>query len=102
MYRASTARIKSVSDDIMNIKIKLPINYKNRNYRGSIIGGSMFSAIDSIPMVQILNLFGKDYIVWDKAAEIKFKCPARENLYADFSCTPSEILNTKDRVVKEQ
>jgi acyl-coenzyme A thioesterase PaaI-like protein len=102
MYRRSTARITSVSDDIMNIKIKLPINYKNKNYVGSIFGGSMFSAVDPIPMVQILNLLGEDYIVWDKAAEIKFKRPARVDLYADFSCTSSEILNIKDRVVKEQ
>ncbi|WP_235904713.1 DUF4442 domain-containing protein [Patiriisocius marinus] len=102
MYRRSTARITEVTDDLMHIKIRLPINYKNRNYVGSIFGGSMFSAVDPIPMIQVLNILGNDYVVWDKAAEIKFKRPGRENLYANFNCTPSEILNIKNRVENEQ
>ena len=102
MYRRSTARITEVTDDLMHIKIKLPISYKNRNYVNSIFGGSMFSAVDPIPMIQILNILGDDYVVWDKAAEIKFKRPGRENLYANFNCTPSEILNIKKRIENEQ
>ncbi len=102
MYRRSTARITSVSEDLMFIKVRLPISYKNSNYVGSIFGGSMFSAVDPIPMIQILNLLGDDFVVWDKAAAIKFKRPARENLYANFTCSPSEILNIKDRLVKEK
>ena len=52
MYRRSTARITSVSEDLLDIKIRLPLNYKNRNFMGTIFGGSMFSAVDPIPMIQ--------------------------------------------------
>ncbi len=55
MYRRSTARITAVSDDLFTISIKLPISYKNRNYMSSIFGGSMFAAVDPIPMVQLMN-----------------------------------------------
>jgi hypothetical protein len=100
MYRRSTARIQSVSADLLTITIKLPISYKNRNYVGSIFGGSMFAAVDPIPMVQLMNLIGDDYVVWDKSAEIYFKRPAREDLYAEFNFTPEEVEKIKFQVAE--
>ncbi|MGB0985534.1 MAG: PaaI family thioesterase, partial [Saprospiraceae bacterium] len=101
MYKRSTAKITEVSKDLMNIKVKLPISYKNKNYVNSIFGGSMFSAVDPIPMIQLMNILGNDYVVWDKSAEISFRRPAKENLYADFSYTSEEIESIKKRVQKE-
>ena len=91
MYRRSTARIVEVSKDLKYIQIKLPISYKNRNYVNSIFGGSMFAAVDPIPMVQLMNLLGDGFVVWDKAAQIKFKRPAREDLYARFEYSNDEL-----------
>ncbi|MEO1074570.1 MAG: DUF4442 domain-containing protein [Bacteroidota bacterium] len=91
MYRRTTARITAVSDDLMRVAIRLPISYKNRNYVGSIFGGSLFASVDPIPMVQLINILDSAYIVWDKAAAVRFKAPAREDLYAVFEYTPSEI-----------
>ncbi|MEM1339727.1 MAG: DUF4442 domain-containing protein [Bacteroidota bacterium] len=101
MYKRSTAKITEVSDDLLEIKVKLPISYKNRNYLNSIFGGSMFSAVDPIPMVQLINLIGDDYVVWDKSAEISFKRPAKENLYADFYYTKEELRDIQQQVLKE-
>lgn len=101
MYRRSTAKIIHVSTDLKWIRVKLPISYKNRNYVNSIFGGSMFSAVDPIPMVQLINLIGPRYVVWDKAANIHFRRPAKENLYADFNYTDAEIASIIDRVEKE-
>ena len=72
MYRRSTAKITDVSEDLLNVKVKVPISYKNKNYVNSIFGGSMFSAVDPIPMVQLINLLEDKYVVWDKSAEIFF------------------------------
>ncbi len=101
MYRRSTARITNVSKDLLEVKIKLPISYKNKNYVNSIFGGSMFSAVDPIPMVQLIHLIGEEFIVWDKAAEISFKRPAKENLYADFTYSMDELDDIKNRVTQE-
>ncbi|MCX2745353.1 DUF4442 domain-containing protein [Mangrovivirga sp. M17] len=98
MYRRSTGRIKYVSDDLLDITIKIPISYKNKNYVNSIFGGSMFSAVDPIPMVQLMNLLGDNYIVWDKSAKVRFKKPAKENLYADFQFTKNELDNIKSLI----
>ena len=110
MYRCSTAYVTDVSDDLLTIKIKLPISYKNRNYVNSIFGGSMFSAVDPIPMVQLINILEDndpttstttDYVVWDKSAIINFKKPAKEDLYATFTFSNDEINTIKSRVQNE-
>lgn len=101
MYRRSTARIIRVSKDLLSVQIKLPISYKNKNYVNSIFGGSLFSAVDPIPMVQLINLIGNEYVVWDKSAKIYFRKPAKENLFAEFVFTNVEIDEIKNRVKTE-
>lgn len=102
MYRRSTARVTHVSEDLLNVKVKLAISYKNRNFVNTIFGGSMFSAVDPFPMVQLINLLGDEYVVWDKSAKISFKRPAREDLYADFLYTPEELDEIKRKVEQEK
>jgi len=98
MYKRSTAKIIEVSPDLMFVKVKLPISWKNRNYVNSIFGGSLFSAVDPIPMVQLINIIGDDYVVWDKSAEIKFKRPAKENVYAEFKFDKEELASIKSDI----
>jgi acyl-coenzyme A thioesterase PaaI-like protein len=102
MYRRSTGRILSVSEDLLHVRIRLPISYKNRNYVNSIFGGSLFSAVDPIPMVQLINLLDNTYVVWDKSAEVYFKKPAREHLFADFTYAPTELEEIKNQVSQNQ
>ena len=101
MYKRSTAKIIEVSNDLLNVRIKLPLSYKNKNYVNSIFGGSMFSAVDPIPMTQLIILIGTNYVVWDKSAEVIFKKPAKENLYADFNYSEKELAEIKEQVSKE-
>ncbi len=102
MYRRTVGKVTYVSEDLFIINIELPINYKNRNYVGSIFGGSLFSAVDPMPMVQLLNILGDDYVVWDKSAEIKFKRPGMEKLYAEFIYHQEEIDRIKNQVAQQQ
>lgn len=102
MYRRSTARITSVSEDLHTIKIKIPLSYKNRNYVGSIFGGSLFAAVDPIPMIQLMYILKEEFIVWDKSAQILFKRPARENMYATFEFTKEEIASIRQKVQENQ
>ncbi len=102
MYRRSTGRVIKVSNDLLKVQVKLPISYKNRNYVSTIFGGSMFSAVDPFPMVQLINLLNNNYVVWDKSAEIYFKRPAKENLYAEFTYTEQELEDIKEKVNQEK
>jgi len=102
MYKRSTAKIIEVSEDLLHVRIKLPLSYKNKNYVNSIFGGSLFSAVDPIPMIQLLSIMGNDYVVWDKSAEIFFKKPAKENLYADFNFSEDELAEIKAQVAEKK
>jgi len=84
-----------ISDDFHEVKVKLPLNWRTRNYVGTIYGGSIYASIDPIYMLMLMHIIGDDYVVWDKAAKIRFKKPGRETLYADFSLTPEEIAEIK-------
>jgi hypothetical protein len=101
MYRRTSAKVIYISEDFLKIQIKLPFSYKNANYVNTIFGGSMFSAVDPFPMTQLMNLIGDEYVVWDKAAEIFFRRPAKEDLYADFIYTIKELDEIKQKA-KEQ
>ena len=97
MYRRTSAKVVYISQDFLKIQIKLPFSYKNANYVNTIFGGSMFSAVDPFPMTQLMNLIGDDYVVWDKSAEIFFRRPAKEDLFADFIYTNEEIDEIKKK-----
>ncbi|PQJ19652.1 DUF4442 domain-containing protein [Tenacibaculum sp. SG-28] len=101
MYRRTTGRISELSADLFFARVKIPISYKNRNYVNSIFGGSLFTATDPIYMIQLMQILGKDYVVWDKAASINYRRPAKKDVYADFSFTKEEIEYIKNRVALE-
>ena len=101
MYRRSVGRVKFVSKDLRSVRVEIPINYKNRNYAGSIFGGSLFAATDPIYMIQLIQILGNDYVVWDKSAFIDYKKPARSRAYALFEFSTSEIEHIKEVTAKE-
>ena len=102
MYRRSCSRVVDVTKDLKAIRIRLKYSYKNKNYVGSIFGGSLFSAVDPFPMVQLINIIDRDYVIWDKAAQIRFRRPAFEDLYADFTYTDVELKEIRKRVQQEK
>jgi hypothetical protein len=101
MYKRSCGKIIFASEDLHVVNIKIPLSYKNKNYVGSIFGGSLFSATDPIYMIQLMQILGKDFVVWDKKTNIKFKRPAYEHAFATFEFTTSEINEIRQKVEAE-
>ncbi|MBC5833769.1 DUF4442 domain-containing protein [Flavobacterium sp. F372] len=101
MYKRSCGKIIFASEDLHVVKIKIPLSYKNKNYVGSIFGGSLFAATDPIYMIQLMQILGKDFVVWDKKTNIKFKRPAYEHAFATFEFTTSEINEIRQKVEAE-
>ena len=91
VYRRTGARITYISGDWREVHIKLPLNWKTKNYVGTIFGGSMYAAVDPLYMVMFIKLLGPEYIVWDKAASIRFKQPGRSTLQAKFKIQKAEL-----------
>ena len=77
-------RVLEISDDWRRARVVLRRRWYNRNYVGTHFGGSLFAMTDPFWMILTLRCLGSDYIVWDKAAEIEFVAPGREDVYAEF------------------
>ena len=94
-YRGTGARITYIASDWREVRIKLPLTWRTRNIVGTIFGGSMYSAIDPLYMVMLIKILGPEYVVWDKAAAIRFKRPGKSTLYARFLLTEEEVAAIK-------
>ncbi len=97
-YRATGARITYIASDWCEVRIRLPLSRRTRNYVGTIFGGSMYAALDPIYMIMLIHTLGPAYEVWDKSASIRFIRPGRETLYATFRLTPGEIVALRGEV----
>jgi acyl-coenzyme A thioesterase PaaI-like protein len=101
-YRGTGARVLYIAEDFSEIRVKVPLSWRTRNYVGTIYGGSMYAGIDPIYMLMLIKILGRDYIVWDKAATIRFKRPGKDALYADFLITQAEIDEIKALLATEK
>ena len=99
-YRGTGARITYIADDWHEVRIKLPLNWRTRNYVGTIFGGSMYAAIDPIYMIMLIQILGPAYVVWDKGATIQFKRPGRSTLHASFILDAPEIDAIKTELME--
>lgn len=57
---------------------------------------------DPIYMAMLLEHLQFQYIVWDKAAQIRFRKPGKTDLIADFKLTSEDIDNIKARLKTEE
>jgi len=90
-FRGTGGRITYIASDWREARIKLPLNWRTRNYVGTIYGGSMYAAVDPIYMVMLIKILGPEYVVWDKAASIRFKKPGTGTLFAKFVIADDEL-----------
>ncbi|HMU60694.1 MAG TPA: DUF4442 domain-containing protein [Gemmatimonadales bacterium] len=90
-YRGTGARVTYIADDGYEVRVRLPLSWRTRNYVGTIFGGSLYGAIDPFYMVMLIRLLGPEYIVWDQAATIRFLRPGRSTLHATFRLDPETV-----------
>ena len=90
-YWGTGVRLKYVSEDFREIRLEVPLDWRTRNYVGTIFGGSMYGAVDPVCMLTLIKNLGSSYEVWDKAATIRFKRPGRTTLHAAFKLEQGEI-----------
>ncbi len=83
-YRGTGARLTYIRHDWREVRVRLPLSWRTRNYVGTIFGGSLYGAVDPIYMIMLIKQLGPAYVVWDKAATIRFRRPGRGTLHATF------------------
>ncbi len=94
-YRGTGGRVAYIADDFHEVRVRLPLSWRTRNYVGTIYGGSIYASVDPIYMLMLIHILGPEYVVWDKAAKIRFKKPGKDTLYVDFQLSSDEIVEIK-------
>ncbi len=90
-FRGTGGRITYIAGDWSEIHVRVPLSWRTRNYVGTIYGGSMYGAVDPIHMIMLIKQLGPEYVVWDKAATIRFRRPGRSTLHARFILAASTV-----------
>ena len=94
-YRGTGGRVTYIAHDFHEVRVKLPLKWRTRNYVGTIFGGSIYGAVDPIYMLMLINILGPEYVVWDKAAKIRFRRPGKSALFVDFKVSKDEVAEIK-------
>lgn len=94
-YRGTGGRVTYIAHDWHEVRIKLPLNWRTRNYVGTTFGGSLYGCVDPFYMLMWIHILGPEYNVWDKAAAIRFRKPGRGTLFATFRIDEEEIQGVR-------
>ncbi len=100
-YGGSGGRIIFISSDWREIQVRLSLSLRTRNYVGTVFGGSLYAACDPFFMLQLLHILGKDYVVWDKAATIRFRRPVKTKIYMRFLIEDALLAEIRQQVAEQ-
>lgn len=84
-------RVRRMTDDLREIDVEMKLRFWNANYVGTHFGGSLFTMTDPFYMLMLVENLGREYIVWDKTATIRFRKPGRGTVRAEFRLTHDRI-----------
>lgn len=90
-FLGSGIKVKEISDDYREIVVEMKLKFYNKNYVKTHFGGSLFAMCDPFYMLMLINILGKDYIVWDKSACIEFIKPGTGRVSAIFRLSQEQI-----------
>lgn len=85
------AGIRVARPDRHTFVVRMKLRWWNRNYFGTHFGGSLYAMCDPFFVLILAQELGRGYVVWDKAAAIRFVRPGRGTVTATFRLPPEEV-----------
>ena len=80
------------------IDVEMKLRWWNANYVGTHFGGSLFAMTDAFYMLMLMANLGRDYIVWDKAASIRYRKPGKGTVRAEFRLSDAQLDDIRDKL----
>lgn len=90
-------RVRHIAGDFREVRVHMGLNRLNRNYVGTQFGGSLYAMTDPFFMLMLMENLGRDYVVWDKAANIEFVSPGKGPVHAHFSIDQKLLDEVRER-----
>ena len=91
-------RVVHIAPDMKSVDVEMKLRFWNANYVGTHFGGSLFAMTDAFYMLMLMANLGRDYIVWDKAATIRYRKPGRGTVRAEFRLSDSQIDDIREKL----
>lgn len=96
--------IKKFHPGFKGVDVKIANSFLNRNYNGSIFGGTIYAATDpfyALLFDQLMQRRGFKVRVWLKSASIQYLKPGRTTLYFTIKIT-DEMIEEAEQVLKTE
>ena len=94
-YFGAGIRVTHIGDDWLEIHVAMKLRWFNRNMVRTHFGGSLFAMAEPHPMLMLLQLLGKDYLVWYKGGAIEFVKPGRGTVRSVVKISEQDLLTIK-------
>src|ERR1700761_5534369 len=91
-------RVTHIAPDMKAVDVEMKLRWWNANYVGTQFGGSLFAMTDAFYMLMLMANLGRDYIVWDKAASIRYRKPGKGTVRAEFRLTDEQIEEVREKL----
>jgi len=94
----SGGKVEFIAGDFKELHVSIKLNLRTRNRVGTVYGGSIYSSVDPYYMLLFMEVLGKDYVVWDKGASMKFVRPIIEKVKCRFLITDELVEKVKQEI----
>jgi hypothetical protein len=91
-------RVSRIALDMKAVDVEMKLRFWNANYVGTHFGGSLFAMTDAFYMLMVMANLGAEYIVWDKAATIRYRKPGRGTVRAEFRLSDTQIDDIREKL----
>jgi len=91
-------RIQHIAADMKAVDVEMKLRWWNANYVGTQFGGSLFMMTDPFYMLMLMANLGGDYIVWDKAASIRYRKPGKGTVRAEFRLADAQLDDIREKL----
>ena len=95
---AAGIRVTRLDQDWKAVDVELKLRFFNRNYVGSHYGGSLYSMTDPFYMLMLIENLGREYVVWDKSATIRFRRPGTGTVKAEFRLSDQQFAEIRTQL----
>jgi acyl-coenzyme A thioesterase PaaI-like protein len=94
-------KVTRLDKDLRAIDVEMRLRRWNRNYVGVHFGGSLFAMTDPFYMIMLATNLGREYVVWDKAASIRYRKPGNGTVRAEFRLSEEQLAEVRAAVEAE-
>jgi hypothetical protein len=101
-YWGTGIRVKNISSDYREALVQMKRRWYNTNYVKTHFGGSLYAMTDPFFMLMLIQILGKEYVVWDKSANIDFIKPGINTVSAKFLITNDHLQTIYDNTKEGQ